>query len=172
MPRRAVRPAMGRRLTVHASQRVESVDEKHSPDKPQCGSDRIRFAAMPDLLVCVEGDASDTDAAACRGEFERLMTRSWTYRPEMVDTVDPIAVVGPDDLPAIRTVGLVVALPDPEHGAGERAVRHDVTQLVDSISSLARRAGLGFVVEYREEEIGFLDGGPLDGRFLGEFFGD
>ena len=78
----------------------------------------------------------------------------------------------PGDLPVLRTVGVVVALPDTDEGADNDAVRHDVAALIDSMSGLAQRAGIEFVVEYREEAVGFLDGGVDDARFVASFFGD
>jgi hypothetical protein len=39
------------------------------------------------------------------------------------------------------------------------------------MSDLARRAQLAFVIEYREEEVGFLDGSARDDRFLTDFSG-
>jgi hypothetical protein len=95
-----------------------------------------------------------------------------TYHPSFVDQVDEVPVTAPGDVPVLRTVGVVVALPDTDEGADENAVRHDVTAIVDSMSGLARRAGIEFVVEYREEAVGFLDGGVGDARFVADFFGD
>jgi hypothetical protein len=37
---------------------------------------------------------------------------------------------------------------------------------------LARGAGIEFVVEYRDEAVGFLDGGTEDAEFVANFFGD
>ena len=127
---------------------------------------------MPALLVCVEGSASDEDARACREQVQVLDQRAWSFRPSFVDQVDEVAVTTPGELPALRTVGVVIELPDTDEGADEDAVRSDVTALVEAFSDLARRAKIEFVVEYREEAIGFLDGGPEDPRFVAAFFGD
>ena len=85
-------------------------------------------------------------------------------------TTPGIAFCG--DLPVLRTVGVVVVLPDADVGAQENAVRHDVATLIDGMSELSRRAGIEFVVEYREEAVGFVDGGVGDARFVAAFFGD
>ena len=77
-----------------------------------------------------------------------------------------------DDLPVLRTVGIVVALPDTGERAEEDAIRHDVTALIKGMSDLARRAAIEFIVEYREEAIGFLDGGISDAGLIANFFGD
>jgi len=126
---------------------------------------------VPLLLVCVEGSASQEDALACRAECEALTTQAWTYPPEFVDQVDEVPVFGPDDLPTLRTVGVCVALPEAEQTAAEADVRHHVAALVQGMSQLAKRAGIEFAVEYREEQIGFLDGGPADARVVDSFFG-
>jgi hypothetical protein len=143
-----------------------------APLVPRRSSDALKLLSVPALLVCVEGSASDEDARACREQFEMLVQRAWTYRPSFVDQVDEVRVTQPGDLPVLRTVGVVVALPDTDEGADEDAVRHDVVALVDSMSGLAQRAGIEFVVEYGEEAVGFLDGGVGDARFVASFFGD
>ena len=126
---------------------------------------------MADLLICVEGSASDDDERACRECFEALHQRQWTYPPAFVEQLDEIAVTAAGDLPVVRTVGVVVALPDPAEDVDEEAVRADVTALVAAVSTLARQAMIEFVVEYREETIGFLDGGPRDARVVASFLG-
>jgi hypothetical protein len=125
---------------------------------------------VPLLLVCVDGSASE-EALACRTEVEALSTHGWTYPPEFVDQVDEVPVYGPDDLPTLRTVGVCIALPEPEPSTPEADVRRDVAALVDAMSQLAKRAGIEFAVEYREEQLGFLDGGPADVRVVDSFFG-
>jgi hypothetical protein len=62
-------------------------------------------------------------------------------------------------------------LPEPGEGVDEEAIRHDVSALVSAMSSLARRHRLELSVEYREEQIGFLDGGERDARVVPDFFG-
>jgi hypothetical protein len=124
------------------------------------------------LLICVDGSASDDDARACREQFDMLRQRQWTHPPAYVDQVDEVPVTTPDDLPILRTVGVLIPLPDAEDGADEAAVRRDVAGLVESMSGLARRAGIEFVVEYGEEAVGFLDGGAGDARWVAGFFGD
>ena len=127
---------------------------------------------MPNLVVCVEGSASDDDVVACRHAFAELESSGWTYQPEFVDQIDAIEMIDPDDLPAVRSVGVVLALPEPDGGTDEQAVRDDVAQLIGAMSDLARRAQIEFVIEYREEEIGWLDGSDRDGRFIETFFGE
>jgi len=127
---------------------------------------------VPALLVCVDGSASEDDAQACREQFDILSQRAWTYRPSFVDQLDEVPATAPGDLPVLRTVGVVVALPDTDEGADEDAVRRDVAAVVDGMSGLARRAGIEFVVEYREEAVGFLDGGVGDAHFVTDVFGD
>jgi hypothetical protein len=117
-------------------------------------------------LVCVDGDASDDDAAACRSEFDVLTRHEWTYTPEFVDQVDEVPVSSPDDLPTLRTVGICLELPEPEPTANEAAVRRDVGVLIETMSQLAKRSGIEFAVEYRSEQVGFLDGGPADARVV------
>lgn len=126
---------------------------------------------MPLLLVCVEGSASSEDALACRAEFEAFTTQAWTYPPKFVDQLDEVTVFGPDDLPTLRTVGVSIALPEAEPTAAEAGVRHDVAAVVQAMSQLAKRTGIEFAVEYREEQIGLLDGGPADARVVDSFFG-
>jgi hypothetical protein len=128
--------------------------------------------AVPALLVCIDGSASDNDARACREQFEILTERQWTHRPAFVDQLDEVPVTSQDDLPVLRTVGVVLALPEPEDGVDEYAVRQDVVALAEAMSGLARRAGIEFVVEYRNEAVGFLNGGAGDARFVADFFGD
>ena len=101
-----------------------------------------------------------------------LASRQWTFRPAFVDQLDGLPVTAREDLPAIRTVGVMMTLPEPEQTGDDGAVRRDVAALLASMSELARRAGIEFAVEYREEAIGFLDGGADDTRVLAEFFGD
>jgi hypothetical protein len=127
---------------------------------------------VPALLVCVDGSASEDDARACREHFEILAQREWTYRPAFVDQFDDVPVTSPEQLPVLRTVGVVMALPDVEAGVDEGAVRQDVAGLVESMSGLARRAAIELVVEYRDEAVGFLDGGAEDALFVADFFGD
>jgi hypothetical protein len=81
-------------------------------------------------------------------------------------------VTSPDDRPVLHTVGVVLALPEADDGVYEDALRHDVAALVETMSGLARRAGIEFVVEYRNEAVGFLDGGAGDARLVADFFGD
>jgi hypothetical protein len=126
---------------------------------------------VPTLLICIEGSASNDQARACREQFDRLAQRRWTHHPAFVDQFDEVPVNSPDDLPVLRTVGVVLALPDPGN-ADEDAVRSDVAALVEAMSDLAQRAEIEFVVEYRDEAVGFLDGGARDARFVVDFFGD
>jgi hypothetical protein len=134
-------------------------------------TDAHMVCAVPNLIVCMEGDASDEDTTACRDAFAELMLDDWTHQPEFLDQVDAIPVYGPEELPALRTVGVLLALPEPESDVDEQAVREDVTRLIRTMSDLARRAQLAFVIEYREEEVGFLDGSARDDRFLTDFSG-
>ena len=127
---------------------------------------------MPDLLICVEGSASDDDARACREQFDALDQRVWSFQPSFVDQIDELPVTTPGDLSALRTAGVVMRLPDTDDGADEDAIRHDVTALIEAFSDLARRTAIEFVVEYREEAISSLDGGADDARFVADFFGD
>ena len=127
---------------------------------------------MPTLLVCVEGSAREEDLLACREQFEKLAQRKWTHSPVFVDQVEQVPATGPDDVPELRTVGVALMLPDPGDHVDEVAIRRDVAALIDGMSSLAERGALEFVVQYREEEVGFLGGGPGDTRFVAEFFGD
>jgi len=60
----------------------------------------------------VDGSASDDDARACHEHFEVLAQRSWSWPLSFIDQVDELAVTSQDDLPVLRTVGIVVALPD------------------------------------------------------------
>jgi hypothetical protein len=43
--------------------------------------------------------------------------------------------------------------------------------VITAVSQLAAEEQLEFVVEYEQEEIGFLDGGPDDARVVTGFFG-
>jgi hypothetical protein len=126
---------------------------------------------VPHLLICVDGDASDDDADLCRSEAEALAQRGWTYEPQFVDQTDAMPVYSPGQSPTLRTAGVVMDLPEPEAGVDEQAIRDDVSALVSAMSSLARRHGMEFSVEYREEQIGFLDGGEHDPRVVPDFFG-
>ena len=126
---------------------------------------------MPVFLVCVDGSASEDDAQACRAEFEALTGDEWTYPPSFVDQVDEVPVIAPGDEPALRTVGVYVELPEPEESSDEAAARRDVAALIEAMSQLVQRANIEFAVEYREEEIGSLTGGPADARVVDEFFG-
>jgi hypothetical protein len=139
---------------------------------PRTSSEAPTIVTVPDLVVCVDGSASEEDARACRAQFEILIQRPWAYRPSFVDQLDEVEVTEPGDLPVLRTVGVVMPLPDTDHGADESAVRDDLAALINDMSGLARRAGIEFVVEYRQEAVGFLDGGAGDARFVAEFFGD
>jgi hypothetical protein len=127
---------------------------------------------VPVLLVCVDGNASDDDADACTDAFDALRTQQWTSSPAFVDQVDEVPVTGPNDLSSLRTVGVSIALPEPEDTGDENAVRRDFAALIQAMSDLARQTGIEFVVECREEAVGFLDGGAGDARFVANFFGD
>jgi hypothetical protein len=127
---------------------------------------------VPVLLVCVDGNASDEHARVCRDRFEVLRTQRWTCPPAFVDQVDDVPVTRPGDLSSLHTVGVCMALPEPEDTGDENAVRRDVAALIGAMSDLAKRAGIEFVVEYREEAVGLLDGGNGDARFVTGFFGD
>ena len=127
---------------------------------------------MPTLLVCVEGSPTEDDYLACRGQFEEFAQRGWTYPPEFVDQVEQVPATGPDDMPELRTVGVALTLPDPDDEIDELAAQKDVAALIGGMSSLAERNALGLVVEYRGEEVGALDGGPGDSRFVADFFGN
>jgi hypothetical protein len=119
---------------------------------------------MPTLLVCEEGSASDEEAKACRARFEGVAAEHWTYLPSFVDQYD--------DLDArSRTVGVHLTLPEPEEGQDEEAVQRDVQKLVSTMSDLARQERIEFVIEYRGEAVGWLDGSPADTHFVAEFFG-
>jgi hypothetical protein len=126
---------------------------------------------MPVLLICVDGSASDEQADVCRQHYESLSAQHWTYPPEFVDQVDDEPVSGEDDLPAIRTAGAYVELPEPGEAPDEAAVRRDVAALIESMSALAAETSIELAVEYREEEIGLLDGGPGDGKLVEGIFG-
>jgi hypothetical protein len=126
---------------------------------------------VPHLLIRVDGDASDDDADLCRSETEALAQRDWTSEPQFVDQTDAMLVYSPDQSPTLRTAGVVMDLPEPEAGVDEQAIRDDVSALVSAMSSLARRHRMEFSVEYREEQIGFLDGGEHDARVVPDFFG-
>ena len=127
---------------------------------------------MPLLLVCVEGSASDADAEACRDRFGELIDRQWTYQPEFVDQVDEMPVTDPDDLPVVRTVGVVMPLPEPDDPEDEPAVRRDVEALVRNVWEFGRQEAIDFVIEYREEEVGYLNERDDADHFLKGFFGD
>jgi hypothetical protein len=88
-----------------------------------------------------------------------------------VDQVEEVSASTPDDFSALRTVGVCMNLPDPDGPIDEAAVRRDVAALFEAMSSLAAQVGIEFAVEYREEEVGVLDGGPADARVAGDFFG-
>jgi hypothetical protein len=103
--------------------------------------------------------------------FEALSTQGWTYPPEFVDQMDEVPMYGPDDPPTLRTVGVCITLPEPQRTTTEPDVRREVAAFVEAMSQLAKRAGIEFAVEYREEQIGFLDGGPADVRVVDSFFG-
>jgi hypothetical protein len=77
----------------------------------------------------------------------------------------------PDESPVLRTAGVVMELPEPGEGIDEQVMRSDVDALVSAMSSLAKRHRIEFSVEYREEQIGFLDGGEHDARVVPNFFG-
>ena len=127
---------------------------------------------MPDLVICVEGSASEEDAHRCRAQLEDLSASEWTYQPAFVDQLDALPVNVSGDLPAIRTVGIAMTLPDPAAGADEQAVRNDVSRLVALMSRFAATYGVELVAEYANEEIGYLDGGEDDRRVVGHFFGE
>ena len=126
---------------------------------------------MPVLLICVDGSASEEQAAACRQHYESLRSEQWTYPPEFVDQVDDEPVSGEDDLPAIRTVGVYMELPEPGEPADEATVRRDVAALIESMATCAAQTRIELAVEYREEEIGLLDGSPSDARIVEQFLG-
>jgi hypothetical protein len=111
---------------------------------------------------------------ACAESSSRPTLPTGTGRSALpfVDQLDPVPVTAPEDLPEVRTVGVALSLPEPENAADEDAVQRDVAALVESMSDLTRGAGIEFAVKYREEAIGFLDGGPSDARVLADFFGD
>lgn len=128
---------------------------------------------MPTLLFCLEGTASVEQARACHEHFRGSQQRDWSYRPVVVDQIDEVPVTSPDHLPELRTVGVAIELPEPgDAHADEDAIRRDVSALAPSVSDLAERAGLEFVVEYREEAIGFLDAHTGADEFVAAFFGD
>jgi hypothetical protein len=79
---------------------------------PGARSDALSLLVVPGLLICVDGSASDDDARACREQFEILTQRQWTHLPAFVDQVDEVPVASANDLLALRTVGVVLALPD------------------------------------------------------------
>jgi len=132
---------------------------------------RLR-CALPDLLICVEGSASDEDAGRCRAQFEHLSASAWTYQPTFVDQLDALPVSSSGDLPAIRTAGVVVSLPAPGAESDERTVRNDVSRLVALMSRFAAAHNLELVVEYAGEEIGWLDGSDNDQLVVSRFFGE
>jgi len=115
---------------------------------------------VPDLVIYVDGSASDDDKQTCRERFEPLLRREWTY---------PLTFV---DLPDLLTVGIAVDLPDPADAIDRSAVRADVIALVAAVSRLARQSAIEFVIEYRDEPVGILDGGSRDTRFLADYFGE
>src|SRR4051794_25775087 len=126
---------------------------------------------MPTLLVHVEGSATDDEARACSEHFETLGQRRWRFRPSFVDQTDAVPATTTGDLPHLRTVGFALHLPDYDTSPDtEPGVREDVAALVRSTSTLAERLGMEFVIAYRGESVGVLDGGPDDGRFIAQFF--
>ncbi|MBE2321136.1 hypothetical protein DVA67_034705 [Solirubrobacter sp. CPCC 204708] len=127
---------------------------------------------MPDLLICVDGSASEDDARACREQFDILADRMWSFQLAFVDQLDELPATTPGGLPVLRTIGVAMELPDPGDDTDETAIRDDVAALIEAFSGLARNAAIEFVVEYREEAVGSLDGGAGDVRFVADFFGD
>ena len=126
---------------------------------------------VPHLLVCVDGDASHDDAAACQEEAASLAQRGWTCAPRFVDQTDAMPGDSADESPSLRTVGLSMELPEPGARIDEQAMRSDVDALVNAMSSLAKRRRMEFSVENGEEQIGFLDGGAQDARVVPNLFG-
>jgi hypothetical protein len=160
LPRRAAR------LLLPAAERARRLSRL-----PQSGSGVPKVLRVPHLLICVDGDASHDDAVACREEAAALAQRGWTYAPRFVDQTDPMPGDPPDESPILRTAGVVMELPEPGEGIDAQAMRSDVDALVSAMSSLAKRRRMEFSVEYREEQIGFLDGGEQDARVVPNFFG-
>lgn len=76
------------------------------------------------MLVCVEGDPSDDDAAALREALADLTLDGWTFRPEFVDQVDAIPASRPDELAALPTVVVSLELPEPQR---QRRLRRSIT---------------------------------------------
>ena len=126
---------------------------------------------MPALRIYVEGSASDEDAAACRERFGELAGAGWSNPVVFVDQYDDIGFTNPGDVAVLRTVGVHMDLPDPGLADSEAGVRRDVERLIAAVSELAGQAEIEFVVEYRQEEIGYLTGGPDDGRVVNMFMG-
>ena len=126
---------------------------------------------MPGLLICIDGSATAEHADACRRRLQRLLAQPWTHTPQFVDRLDEVPAINPGDLPVLRTVGFQLALPEPDDRDTEDAVRRDVEAVITAVSQLAAEEQLEFVVEYEQEEIGFLDGGPDDARVVTGFFG-
>jgi hypothetical protein len=123
-------------------------------------------------VIYVDGSGSDDDERSCRERFELLTRREWTYLLAFVDQVEEVPATAGELRPQLRKIGVALDLPDPAHGLDEQAVRADLTALVAAVSNLAREAAIEFVIEYREEAVGFLDGGPRDTRFLADYFGE
>jgi hypothetical protein len=130
------------------------------------GSRPLGYPAVPVLVVCVEGSASEADAQAWRDLFQDLIEERWLQAPALVDQVDDVPATDAGDLSVLRTVGLALALPEPGESRYEDVVRRDVERLIMATSTLAAKAGVELVVEYREEQIGWLDGGPEDAAVI------
>jgi hypothetical protein len=126
---------------------------------------------MPALRIYVEGSASDENAAACRERFGELVGAGWSNPVVFVDQYDDMGFTNPGDVAVLRTVGVHMDLPDPGSADSEAGVRRDVERLIAAVSELAGQAEIEFVVEYRQEEIGYLTGGPDDGRVVNMFMG-
>jgi len=126
---------------------------------------------MPALRIYVEGSASDEDAAACRERFGELVGGGWSNSVAFVDQYDNIGATNRGDLAVLRTVGLHMDLPDPGPAESDADARRDVDRLLAAASDLAREAEIEFVVEYREEEIGYLTGVADDSRVVHMLFG-
>lgn len=125
---------------------------------------------MESLLIYVEGPGTAADPALCERLVEGLLKQEhdWTVAPprfvnEPDEAVNAAAKGGDGEL---WTVGLVSGVPTDVVQAAEEEIREDLLLLVDALPDAARVHLGEFVIEFREEAVGFHDGGEGDARFL------
>ena len=106
------------------------------PGWRSAGSSRIAGGAQ--VAGARGAFCSQRSRLACREAFTELSFSRWTCRPEFVDQIDVLPVNTHDDLPALRSVGVLLPLPEPADAVQEQAVRDDVSQLIGAMSDLAR----------------------------------